>query len=84
MVDDIAKRLRQTRANMLGTDDEAHYWDCQDAANEIDHLRALNNSLREEIRIQRKEIAALRAEQKMFIDDERPWRNENPEGGWLP
>lgn len=36
---DIVTRLRQTRANMLGTDDEEHYWDCHDAANEIARLR---------------------------------------------
>lgn len=38
---DIATRLRQTRANMLGTDDEDHYWDCHDAADEIDRLRKI-------------------------------------------
>lgn len=40
-MNDIATRLRQTRANMLGTDDEDHYWDCQDAADEIDRLRKI-------------------------------------------
>lgn len=39
MSDDITTRLRQTRANMIGTDDEAHYWDCHDAAVEIERLR---------------------------------------------
>jgi len=38
--DDITTRLRQTRANMIGTDDEAHYWDCHDAAAEIERLRS--------------------------------------------
>lgn len=37
---DIVTRLRQTRANMLGTDDEAHYWDCHEAAAEIERLAA--------------------------------------------
>lgn len=37
--DDIAKRLRSTRADMIGTDDEQHYWDCHDAAREIESLR---------------------------------------------
>ena len=37
---DIVTRLRQTRANMIGTDDESHYWDCHDAAEEIERLRA--------------------------------------------
>ena len=37
---DIARRLRQTRANMLGTDDEQHYWDCVEAAAEIELLEA--------------------------------------------
>jgi len=36
---DITLRLRQTRADMIGTDDEAHYWDCHDAAAEIEMLR---------------------------------------------
>jgi hypothetical protein len=35
----IVRRLRQTRADMIGTDDEQHYWDCQDAAAEIERLR---------------------------------------------
>jgi len=38
-VTDIVSRLRQTRADMLGTDDEQHYWDCHDAADEIERLR---------------------------------------------
>jgi hypothetical protein len=33
-----AKNLRRTRADMLGTDDEKHYWDCHAAAAEIDRL----------------------------------------------
>jgi hypothetical protein len=37
---DIARRLRQTRANMLGTDDEQHYWDCHEAASHIELLEA--------------------------------------------
>ena len=36
--DDITTRLRQTRADMIGTDDEQHYWDCHDAADEIERL----------------------------------------------
>ena len=36
---DIVKRLRQTRAEMIGTDDEQHYWDCHEAAAEIERLR---------------------------------------------
>jgi len=36
---DIATRLRQTRANMLGTADEDHYWDCHEGAGEIERLR---------------------------------------------
>jgi hypothetical protein len=39
---DIVRRLRQTRANMIGTDDEQHYFDCHDAAAEIELLRAEN------------------------------------------
>lgn len=36
---DIVTRLRQTRADMIGTDDEQHYWDCHDAAAKIERLR---------------------------------------------
>lgn len=42
-MNDIATRLRQTRANMIGTEDEDHYWDCQDAADEIERQRKLIN-----------------------------------------
>lgn len=45
--EDIAIRLRSTRANMIGTDDEQHYWDCQDAADEIVRLRKEIDRLRE-------------------------------------
>lgn len=37
--DDIVSRLRKTRADMLGTGDEDHYFDCHDAAEEIETLR---------------------------------------------
>jgi hypothetical protein len=40
--DDIVRRLRRTRADMIGTDDEDHYFDCHDAANEIERLRKSN------------------------------------------
>ena len=39
MTDDIIVRLRQTRADMIGTDDCDHYFDCHIAANEIEKLR---------------------------------------------
>jgi hypothetical protein len=39
MTDDITIRLRQTRANMIGTDDCDHYFDCHEAAKEIEKLR---------------------------------------------
>lgn len=35
----IVRRLRQTRADMIGTDDESHYFDCHEAAAEIERLR---------------------------------------------
>ena len=41
---DIATRLRQTRADMLGTDDEQHYWDCHEAASHIELLEAAYKS----------------------------------------
>lgn len=36
----LAKRLRKTRADMIGTRDEQHYWDCHDAAEELEFLEA--------------------------------------------
>lgn len=39
MTTDLATRLRQTRADMIGTDDEEHYFDCHEAAAEIERLR---------------------------------------------
>ena len=36
---DLATRLRQTRADMIGTEDEQHYFDCHEAAAEIERLR---------------------------------------------
>jgi hypothetical protein len=53
----IVTRLRQTRASMLGTDDEDHYWDCHDAAGEIERLR-LTDAEREAV-----DWAAYAAEQ---------------------
>lgn len=38
---DIVTRLRQARANMIGTDDEQHYFYCHEAAGEIERLRRL-------------------------------------------
>ena len=35
-----ATNLRRTRADMLGTDDEDHYWECHRAAAEIERLEA--------------------------------------------
>ena len=40
----LVGRLRATRANMLGTDDEQHYWDCHAAA---DALEAAGKDARE-------------------------------------
>jgi len=36
-----ADNLRRTRADMLGTDDEEHYWECHAAAAEIERLAAI-------------------------------------------
>ena len=43
-MDDITTRLRQTRADMIGTADEAHYWDCHDAASHIELLEAAHKA----------------------------------------
>jgi hypothetical protein len=44
----IVARLRQTRADMLGTDDEDHYFDCHEAAAEIERLREAIRRLAEQ------------------------------------
>lgn len=46
-----------------------------EAASTIEHLLAINESLRREIRLQRREIAALRDERKMLLDADRPNTN---------
>jgi hypothetical protein len=45
---DITRRLRQTRADMLGTPDEDHYWDTHEAAGEIERLRQWGRLTEEE------------------------------------
>jgi len=47
MMTDHAKNLRRTRADMLGTDDEEHYWECYAAAGHIDDLEARIKELEE-------------------------------------
>ena len=37
---DHAKNLRSTRADMIGTDGEEHYWECHAAATRIDLLES--------------------------------------------
>jgi hypothetical protein len=41
MTDDLISRLRQTRASMLGTDDERHYFDCHEAADALEVLEQI-------------------------------------------
>jgi len=53
---------------------------CAATSREINGLLAINESLRREVREQRKEIAELRNASR----GDRPWVNENAEGGWLP
>lgn len=43
-LNDIVLRLRKTRADMLGTNDEDHYWDCHEAADTIEDLRQSQKS----------------------------------------
>jgi hypothetical protein len=45
---DIVTRLNQTRADMLGTDAEDHYWYCHEAAGEIERLREAIRRLAEQ------------------------------------
>jgi hypothetical protein len=58
----IVRRLRQTRADMLGTDDEDHYFDCHEAAGEIERLRlwkTLTDAEREAVDYARRMIDSL-------------------------
>ena len=71
---DIATRLRQTRANMIGTDDEDHYWDCQLAAGRIDALRAENEKLRE--RLEKAHSFISRADWMQFFEEEQEGDND--------
>lgn len=66
MSDDIVSRLRQTRVDMIGTDDESHYWDCQDAAAEIERLRGYRDEAEAEA-----SIASLAALRLRLTDAER-------------
>ena len=63
---DIVTRLRQTRANMLGTDDEQHFWDCHDAAAEIELLRGYRDEAEAEA-----SIASLAVQRLRLTDAER-------------
>jgi hypothetical protein len=60
---DITARLRValtsalTRSNMIGTDDEDHYWDCQEAAEEIVRLR------------RKTRLTAITDEERKMIDE---------------
>jgi hypothetical protein len=48
---------------------------------ELVHLRAVNASLRREIRTPRQEIAALRQERRAILDADRP--NVDAAAGWI-
>lgn len=49
----------------------------------MDEAANVIESLRTEIRTQRQEIAALRAERDVVQAAERPYRNEHPGAGWV-
>jgi len=53
--------LRRTRANMLGTDDEAHYWECHEAADEIERLEAHKQQCFDRMRTMTAELEDERA-----------------------
>ena len=59
--DDSIRNLRATRADMLGTDDEEHYWHCHAAANYIELLLLERAADDRKITRQRKEIEQLRS-----------------------
>jgi predicted nuclease with TOPRIM domain len=57
---DMAYRLRQTRADMLGTADDQHYHDCHEAAATIERLEAERDKLKEQIRQLTDELSTFR------------------------
>lgn len=77
MTTDIVTRLRQTRADMIGTADEDHYWDVHDAAGEIEKLRAL---VRFQDRVIRSgDVACLTGDERASLDKaigEFRWRGD--------
>lgn len=62
---DITVRLRATRADMIGTNDDRHYWDCHEAAREIERLREDNahiwRSACESARLASEEVGKLKS-----------------------
>lgn len=76
---DIVDRLR----TWVHATDALPASDIMDEASvEIARLRAICESLRVEVRTQRQEIAALRAEQRLITDLDRP--NPDAAAGWIP
>ena len=55
------RNLRSTRADMIGTHDEEHYWHCHEAASYIEILLRARAADDRTITRQRKEIEQLRS-----------------------
>lgn len=72
MADDIIVRLRQTRADMIGTDDCDHYFDCHDAANEIEKLRDRIAELESQLPKPPREVSEKEAEEACKILNTMP------------
>ena len=62
MMNKHATNLRRTRADMLGTDDEDHYWECHRAAAEIERLEA--------------KVAKLEAENRKWREWFNEWQDD--------
>jgi endo-1,4-beta-mannosidase len=58
---DLVSNLRRTRADMIGTDDEEHYWECHEAADRIEELEKSEASLLQTIKGWQKAYAELEA-----------------------
>jgi hypothetical protein len=75
MSDDIVVRLRRTRADMIGTDDEEHYSDCHEAAHVIEELQDeitnLNELAKDRYCTMQTEIERLRAALAESCDENR-------------
>ena len=84
---DLVKHLRSTRANMIGTDDEQHYFDCHEAADYIEARESVIATLENRLnllavdrgRLERLEAFTVAVNAFRDTCDESPLRHLAPE-----